>query len=130
MWPGFEKFNAKLDNNSSQHETIDHISTIAGSLVSLETEHTESPVSSTSEIKVKRHTHSTADFYAFFSVACSELISAINGFVPLFDRFFCITRTHMQGLDDRVYDTDHTDLNSDFDESELRRELLEDVSST
>lgn len=34
----------------------------------------------------------------------------------------------MQGLDDRVYDTDHTDLNSDFDESELRRELLEDVS--
>lgn len=33
-----------------------------------------------------------------------------------------------KGLDDRVYDTDHTDLNSDFDESELRRELLEDVS--
>lgn len=47
MWPGFEKLNVKLDNNSSQHETIDHISTIAGSLASLETEHTESPVSVT-----------------------------------------------------------------------------------
>lgn len=44
MWSGFEKFNAKLDN-SSQNETIDHISTIAGSLASIETEHTESPVS-------------------------------------------------------------------------------------
>lgn len=30
-------------------------------------------------------------------------------------------------LDDNVYDTDHTDFNSDFDESELRRELLQDV---
>lgn len=44
MWSGFEKFNAKQDN-SSQNETIDHISTIAGSLASIETEHTESPVS-------------------------------------------------------------------------------------
>lgn len=47
MWSGFEKFNAKHDNNSSQNETIDHISTIAGSLASIETEHTESPVSQT-----------------------------------------------------------------------------------
>lgn len=30
---------------------------------------------------------------------------------------------------DPVYDTDHTDLNSDFDESELKRDLLRDVSS-
>lgn len=44
MWPGFEKFNTKQDN-SSQNETIDHISTIAGSLASIGTEHTESPVS-------------------------------------------------------------------------------------
>lgn len=43
MWPGFEKFNTKQDN-SSQNETIDHISTIAGSLASIGTEHTESPV--------------------------------------------------------------------------------------
>lgn len=28
-----------------------------------------------------------------------------------------------------MYDTDHTDLNSDFDEAELRRELLKDVST-
>lgn len=28
-----------------------------------------------------------------------------------------------------MYDTDHTDLNSDFDEAELRRELLKDVSA-
>lgn len=30
---------------------------------------------------------------------------------------------------DQVYDTDHTDLNSDFDESELKRDLLKDVSN-
>ncbi|KAL5292849.1 RHBDL3.2 family protein [Megaselia abdita] len=30
---------------------------------------------------------------------------------------------------DQVYDTDHTDLNSDFDESELKRDLLKDVST-
>lgn len=27
-----------------------------------------------------------------------------------------------------IYDTDHTDLNSDFDEAELKRDLLKDVS--
>lgn len=32
------------------------------------------------------------------------------------------------GVDEAYYDTDHTDLNSDFDEAELRRELLKDVS--
>lgn len=45
MWSGFEKFNTKQDN-SSHNETIDHISTIAGSLASIGTEHTESPVNS------------------------------------------------------------------------------------
>lgn len=34
----------------------------------------------------------------------------------------------LQCADEPVYDTDHTDLNSDFDEAELRRELLKDVS--
>lgn len=34
----------------------------------------------------------------------------------------------LQCLEEHVYDTDHTDLNSDFDEAELRRELLNDVS--
>lgn len=47
-----------------------------------------------------------------------------SGFFFIFVFFFIL----LQGLDDHVYDTDHTDLNSDFDESELRRELLEDVS--
>lgn len=45
MWSGFEKFNTKQDS-SSHNETIDHISTIAGSLASIGTEHTESPVKS------------------------------------------------------------------------------------
>lgn len=40
MWPAFTKH-----DNSSQNETIDHISTIAGSLASIGSEHTESPVS-------------------------------------------------------------------------------------
>lgn len=31
-------------------------------------------------------------------------------------------------LGDGVYDTDHTDLGSDVDEAEMRRELLRDVS--
>lgn len=35
----------------------------------------------------------------------------------------------MQGQDEPIYDTDHTDLNSDFDEVELRAELLKDVSN-
>lgn len=64
MWPGFEKFNAKLDNNSSQHETIDHISTIAGSLASLETEHTESPVRYNSNVTHAR-THTAFDAIDF-----------------------------------------------------------------
>lgn len=33
----------------------------------------------------------------------------------------------LQCADEALYDTDHTDLNSDFDEAELRRELLKDV---
>lgn len=32
-----------------------------------------------------------------------------------------------QGPEEPIYDTDHTDLNSDYDEAELRRELLKDV---
>lgn len=38
-----------------------------------------------------------------------------------------IGTTESQGADEALYDTDHTDLNSDFDEAELRRELLKDV---
>lgn len=34
----------------------------------------------------------------------------------------------MQCTNDAGYDTEHTSLNSDFDEAELRRELLRDVS--
>ncbi|GAB0098279.1 EF-hand domain-containing protein [Sergentomyia squamirostris] len=34
--------------------------------------------------------------------------------------------TLSQCADEPVYDTDHTDLNSDYDEAELRRELLKD----
>lgn len=40
-----------------------------------------------------------------------------------------IGTTESQGADEALYDTDHTDLNSDFDEAELRRELLKDVSA-
>lgn len=126
MWSGFEKFNAKLDN-SNQNETIDHISTIAGSLASIETEHTESPVS---------------QFFFFFFIFINSIKSAkqpgvrinfqwkhFSIIIPLFDFInFLFLFIYKQGLDDRVYDTDHTDLNSDFDESELRRELLQDVS--
>lgn len=32
-----------------------------------------------------------------------------------------------KGPEEPIYDTDHTDLNSDYDEAELRRELLKDV---
>lgn len=39
-----------------------------------------------------------------------------------------IGTTESQCADEALYDTDHTDLNSDFDEAELRRELLKDVS--
>lgn len=38
-----------------------------------------------------------------------------------------IGTTESQCIDEALYDTDHTDLNSDFDEAELRRELLKDV---
>lgn len=38
-----------------------------------------------------------------------------------------IGTTLSQGAEEPFYDTDHTDLNSDFDEAELRRELLKDV---
>lgn len=38
-----------------------------------------------------------------------------------------IGTTESQFADEALYDTDHTDLNSDFDEAELRRELLKDV---
>lgn len=34
----------------------------------------------------------------------------------------------LQCTNDAGYDTEHTSLNSDFDEAELRRELLRDVS--
>lgn len=33
------------------------------------------------------------------------------------------------GQDEYTSDTDHTDLNSDFDEEELRKELMNDVSA-
>lgn len=56
MWSGFEKFNTKLDN-SSRNETIDHISTIAGSLASIGTEHTESPVINTVFYKLMASIH-------------------------------------------------------------------------
>lgn len=32
------------------------------------------------------------------------------------------------GRDEDISDTDHTDLNSDYDEEELRKELMKDVS--
>ncbi|GBP07532.1 hypothetical protein EVAR_72117_1 [Eumeta japonica] len=67
---------------SSQHETladIEHISTIAGSLVS---------------------------------------IGSISHTQPRY------------GTNDAGYDTEHTSLNSDFDEAELRRELLRDYFTT
>lgn len=32
------------------------------------------------------------------------------------------------GQDEYISDTDHTDLNSDFDEEELKKELMNDVS--
>lgn len=41
----------------------------------------------------------------------------------------CFVRDCLQCADEALYDTDHTDLNSDIDEAELRRELLKDVSS-
>ena len=34
------------------------------------------------------------------------------------------TITH--SVDDHLYETDHTDLNSDYDEAELKRELMKD----
>lgn len=39
-----------------------------------------------------------------------------------------IGTTISQFVDEPLYDTDHTDLNSDFDEIELKRDLLKDVS--
>lgn len=113
MWSGFEKFNTKPDNSSSRNETIDHISTIAGSLASIGTEHTESPV------------------IRFFPTYSAVFVSTYQHISCLIDFCFPYIRLYIllfQCLDERVYDTDHTDLNSDFDESELRRELLEDVS--
>lgn len=118
MWPGFEKFNTKQDN-SSQNETIDHISTIAGSLASIGTEHTESPVRPNHILSQNVTTFFFVFFFLFF---------VYNNRIASLFFVFSLWLDFMQGLDDRVYDTDHTDLNSDFDESELRRELLEDVS--
>lgn len=46
MWSGFDRFSVKLDI-SSQNETLgeaEHISTIAGSLASIGTDHTDTPV--------------------------------------------------------------------------------------
>ncbi|XP_055841546.1 protein rhomboid [Episyrphus balteatus] len=81
MWPGFDRcssrgtdINPNQNTSTSQQETlpveVEHISTIAGSFVSI--------------------------------------------------------GTLSQCGNDGVYDTDHTDLNSEFDEAELRRELLRD----
>ncbi|XP_053952521.1 protein rhomboid isoform X1 [Anastrepha ludens] len=88
MWSGFDRCSSRgvdiqSTNNagSSQQETlaeIEHISTIAGSLVS---------------IASISHTH---------------------------------TQVRYQCTNDAGYETEHTSLNSDFDEAELRRELLRD----
>ncbi|CAD7003777.1 unnamed protein product [Ceratitis capitata] len=89
MWSGFDRGSSRgvdiqsTTNNagSSQQETlaeIEHISTIAGSLVS---------------IASISHTH---------------------------------TQVRYQCTNDAGYETEHTSLNSDFDEAELRRELLRD----
>lgn len=56
------------------------------------------------------------------TLAEAEHISTIAGSMG------SIGTTESQCADEALYDTDHTDLNSDFDEAELRRELLKDVS--
>lgn len=47
MWSGFDRFSLKQDASSHQETTLgdaEHISTIAGSLASIGTGHTETPV--------------------------------------------------------------------------------------
>lgn len=49
MWSGFDRFSLKHDASSQQETTLgdaEHISTIAGSLASIGTGHTETPVQS------------------------------------------------------------------------------------
>lgn len=51
MWSGFDRFSLKHDASSQQETTLgdaEHISTIAGSLASIGTGHTETPVKSSS----------------------------------------------------------------------------------
>uniref|UniRef100_A0A336LIX5 CSON003669 protein n=1 Tax=Culicoides sonorensis TaxID=179676 RepID=A0A336LIX5_CULSO len=71
MWPVFDRCSSSRIENSSQQETLEHISTIAGSV--------------------------------------AESLGSIS-----------------HGAEEPIYDTDHTDLNSDYDEAELRKELLKD----
>lgn len=105
MWSRFDKLNVTTVDAFSQNDTtneIERISTIAGSLASIGTERTETLVKNT----------------IFSFPICFLMFSACK-------IIKCIS--FLQHIDERVYDTDHTDLNSDFDESELRRELLKDV---
>lgn len=60
----------------------------------------------------------------------------ITGMIAQFMRFIPMrtkskTNRIQQCVDEPpIYDTDHSDLNSDFDEAELKRNLLKDVSLT
>lgn len=70
---------------------------------------------------VQIETHSQQDTTADALDPVSTIAGSLGGSIG----------TISQGIDDPpIYDTDHTDLNSqsDFDEAELKRDLLKDVS--
>lgn len=103
MWSRFDRVNVPHDafsRNESVND-IERISTIADSLASIGTERTETLVS-----------------LHFHRPLLPQDANVLFSFVSL----------PFQHIDERAYDTDHTDLNSEFDESEVRRELLKDVS--
>lgn len=99
MWPVFDRCSTSRLEITSQQETLEHISTIAGSVAE----------------SLGSISHVSRLFIKFTKMSNRLLIeSQINQLV-------------FQGPEEPIYDTDHTDLNSDYDEAELRRELLKDV---